>query len=242
MALPTTALGLNEINQHVDGNTGPLYNITDNADLNASDVRAWGNANNLSAYNYGSAGTPTGSGTEIAMGEFRGASAPTTAFSGTMTTRYIVVYSGDAYIPNAYYSGFSDGTVQGPSNGLGSHTNTSFSGSIAGRNATHTLRNMINIGIGSASGQIEFCISNPTGAYTATSTAWTSVYVQRGSGDTWARTSAASVTATYNSTYGYLLRATWGSFFGAPGPNAYSMSQYWGTGSFGINRSMYVNL
>lgn len=240
MALPTTHLGLNQINQHVDGNTGPLYNITDNADLNSSDVRAWGNAYNLSAYNYGTAGTPTGSGTEIAMGEFRGASAPTTAFSGTMNCRYTVVYSGSAYIPNTYYAGFMDGAIYGTT--LGSHTNTSFSGSIAGRNATHTLRNMVNIGIGSASGQIEFCISNPTGAYTATSTAWTSVYVQRGTGDTWARTSAASVTASYNSTYGYLLQAVWGSFFGAPGPNAYAMSTYWGTGANGTNRTMYLNL
>lgn len=239
MALPTSHLGLNEINQHVDGNTGPLYNITDNADLNSSDVRNWGNNYGNAGYSGGSVNTSSES--EIAMGEFRGASAPTTAFSGTMQTRYTIQYSGDAYIPNTYYSGFMTSDPYGVA--LGSHSNKTFTGVLLGRNATHNLWSFINVGIGSASGQIEFRIQNTSGAYTATSTAWTSVYIQRGSGDTWSRTSAASATAWYNASSGYQFKAVWGSFFGAPGPNAYAMSTYYGNSiSSGTNRSFYLNL
>jgi hypothetical protein len=228
MALNTTNLGLNEINQHVDGNTGPLYNITANADLNAADVRAWGNANALAGYHteagrggYGIAGVNTTNESEIAMGEFRAAAAPTVAFSGTMQALGKVIISGDQYVPNSYYSGYAQSVVV--TGGLGNHNATSYTGTIFGVTGTHTLRGITNGGI-STNGMIQFYVTNPTSAYTTTATDWTSLTV--GSLTlTRATMSYVSANTTSGNSYGdnYHMVGSWGTY-----PNSlYAMSSYW---------------
>ena len=230
MALSITHLGLNEINNHVDGQLGPFYNIIDNADLNSSDVRTWGNNYDNSGYSGldGVAGINTTSGSQISMGEFRGAEAPTSAFSGTMTSAYSIIYSGDQYVPNTYHSGYVTGV-------RGSHTNTTFTGTLGGRYATHTLRQIQNYGLGISSGLISVQFSNTSGAYTTTATDWTKLVVGSYSFN---RTDAASIYGGSTSGY-YYYTATWGRYYPYPA-QFYSLSTYFGTTS--TNYSSYIDL
>ena len=249
MALSIEHLGLNEINQHVDGNTGPLYNITNNADLNANDVRVWGNSFGSSAYTSvtGTAGVNTGSGTEISMGEFRGAAAPTNAFVGTMSIVYRLISSNSQYVPNTVYSGFADGTYIVPA--LGSHATTTYTGTIGGVSATHTLRAAVCSGLQfigvpqQSAGVIQFTITNNSAAYNTAATDWTSA--QWGSVFTGTRTSAANIYANTTSAAGqqynsnYYMSVNWGSIITTP-MVVYPYATYFGTSSSTL--SFKINL
>lgn len=236
MALSITHLGLNEINNHVDGRTS-LPIIIDNADLNSNDVRVWGNANHGGYDTFGplgdggsaAAGINTTAETEISMGEFRNAEAPTAAFSGTMTSAYNIVYSGDQYIPNTYNSGYLQSV-------RGSHTNTTFTGTIGGRYGTHTLTSIQNTGLGINSGLITFQIQNTSGAYNSSATDWSKLVV--GSYN-FNRTDASSTYAGGSSSYYYYYNATWGRYYPFPA-NFYSLSTYFGTTS--TNYTSYIDL
>lgn len=236
MALNIDHLGLNEINQHVDGNTGPLYNITDNADLNSNDVRVWGNTNGVTAYMNvtGGAGVNTGSSQEISMGEFRGAEAPTDAFSGTLNSVLRVVGSG-GYGPTFYYNGYTQVLINNSS--LGSHTNTTYTGTLGGRYATHTLYSMYGFSFGNyTSGIISLTFRNTTGAYTSTATDWSSMTV---GSNTLNRSAAnAATVSTPSGTYQYSI--TWGGYTSSNPP--YDISTYFGTSTTGTNYSAKVNL
>jgi len=230
MALSITHLSLNEIHEHAAGNTGPFYNIVNDADLNDSTIRTWGNANDNSAYSTitGAAGINTGSETEISIGEFRGAEAPTSAFSGTMTSAYNVVSSGDQYVPNSYYSGFVNGT-------RGSHTNTSFTGTIAGRYATHTLSTIQNYGLSTTAGLISLRLENTSGSYSTSATDWSTLYVGSHSFN---RSDSHSA---YAGTSGgkYYISYTWGRYYPTP-QIFYNMSTYFGTTA--TNFTTYIGL
>ena len=242
MALSITHLGLNEINQHVDGNTGPLYNITDNADLNSNDVRVWGSLYHDSTYSSlgplgpggsAAAGINTTSETEISMGEFRNAEAPTAAFTGTMTSGYTIIPGGDYYIPSSYYSGYVDGA-------RGSHTNKTFAGTLGGvYSSQHTLHLFQNSGLGTGSGIINIQWRNArpaaTTPYNASATDWTSVTV---GSTTFNRTDASSTYAGSNTNY-YYYQASWGRYYPTP-QIFYSLGTYFGTTA--TNFSMSVNL
>ena len=247
MALSITHLGLNEINNHVDGRTS-LPIIIDNADLNSNDVRVWGNANHDSTYaSMGSlgpggsaaAGINTTAETEISMGEFRNAEAPTAAFSGTMTSGYTIIQGADYYIPNTYYSGFQEGA-------RGSHTNKTFAGTLGGvYSSQHTLHLFQNSGLGTGSGTINIQWRNArpaaTTAYNASATDWTSVTVSGpGVSTTFNRTDANSTYAGSTSSY-YYYQASWGRYYPTPAV-FYSLLTYFGTTAAPQNFSMSVNL
>jgi len=223
MALNSTNLGLNEINQHVDGNTGPTYTITDNADLNAADVRQWGADFGLAGYALDNSSIDTTASSEIGMGEFRAAAAPTQAFSGTMAALHKVISNNDQYVPSSYYSGYAQSVVVG--GGMGTHNATSFTGTIFGVTGTHTLRGLFNGGI-QTSGLIQFYVTNPTSAYTTTATDWTSLTI---GSLTLLRTnmtySGANTTSGYAYGDNYYMSGTWGTF----NSNLYAMSTYWTT-------------
>lgn len=230
MALSITHLSLNEIHEHAGGNTGPFYNINYNADLNDNTIRVWGNNNDNSAYSTvtGAAGINTGSGTEISIGEFRGAEAPTSAFSGTMTSGYNVVSSGEQYVPDSYYSGFVNGT-------RGSHTNTSFTGTIAGRYATHTLSTIQNAGLGVSGGIISLRLENTSGSYSTSATDWSTLHVGSYSFN------RSDANSSYAGTSGgkYYINYNWGRYY--PTPSIfYSLSTYFGTTA--TNFSTYIDL
>jgi hypothetical protein len=246
MALSIQHLGLNEINQHVDGNTGPLYNITNDADLNANDVRVWGNSFGNSGYSGGSVNT--GSGTEIAMGEFRGAAAPTNAFVGTMSTAYRLVSSNSQYVPNTSYSGFADSTYITPA--LGSHATTTYTGTIGGVSATHTLRAAVCSGFQfvynpgqQSAGVIGFTITNNSAAYNTAATDWSSA--QWGSVFTGTRASATNIYGNTTSAGGsqynsnYYMSAAWGTIITTP-MVVYPYATYFGTSSSTL--SFQINL
>ena len=236
MALSITHLGLNEINNHVDGRTS-LYQIIDNADLNQQDVRQWG-ANNHDDTYVGVTGHPTTVSTEpfaeISMGEFRNAEAPNNAFQGTVTTEYKVVISGDQYVPNSYSSGFRE-TFSG------AHTNKTFTGTIGGATTTHTLHRVENYGLGTGSGVIGLQIRNNNGVpYNASATDWTKMVV---GSTTWNRSDAngfyaGSVPGSY-----YYYSVSWGRYYPTP-VIFYNMNTYWSPGlstTTTYNNTFYID-
>ena len=238
MALSITHLGLNEINNHVDGQTS-LYQIIDNADLNSSDVRTWGNANHDSTYSGidGVAGISTTSGSRISMGEFRGAEAPTSAFAGTMTTAYDVISGGGYYLPNQFMSGYGNFGF-GNTYTLGSHTNITYSGTIGGVYSTaHRLQLLRNSSLGTTtSGIITMQIANPRGSYgtattpySATATDWTNITV--GSGITLTRAGSNSISVGTSSNY-YYMNVQWGRYSPLPAIY-YSLGSYFGNTTIG---------
>ena len=247
MALSITHLGLNEINNHVDGRTS-LPIIIDNADLNSTDVRTWGNSYHNSSYSgLGGAGINTASGSQISMGEFRGAEAPTSAFAGTMTTAYDVISGGGYYVPSQFMSGYSNFGF-GTTYTLGSHSNLTFSGTIGGVYSTaHRLQLLRNSALGDlGSGVINMQIGNPRGSYgsattpySATATDWTNITV--GSGITLTRASANSISVGTNANY-YYYNVAWGRY---TSPQIfYSLYTYFGnvTSSSTTNYSFQLNL
>ena len=237
MALSITHLGLNEINNHVDGRLS-MYQIIDDGNLNDQDVRQWGAANHDDTY-VGVAGHPTlvntVSQSEISMGEFRNAEAPTIAFDGTMTAEYDVVASGEQYVPSSYYSGFLEGS-------RGAHTNKTFTGTIGGAYATHTLHRVENFGVQSIYGLIHLQIRNTSGAaYNASATDWTKMVV---GSTTWNRTDANSISkgVSAGSTYHY-YNVIWGRYYPTPGIY-YNMDDYWSPGlsqTATYNNTFYID-
>jgi len=238
MTLSVTHLGLNEIHEHAGGNTGPFYNIVNNAQLNDTAVRAWGNLYGVSAYQNvtGGAGINTSSGSEVSMGEFRGAAQPTEAFPGTLTSILRIQGSGGGYGPTFYYNGYTQISISGSS--LGSHTNTSYTGTIGGRYATHTLYSMYGFSFGNyTSGIISLTFRNTTGAYTSTATDWSSMTV---GSNTLNRSAANAATVSTPSSGTYQYAITWGGFTSGNPP--YDISTYFGTSTTGTNYSAKVNL
>ena len=242
MALSITHLGLNEINNHVDGQTSFIQIIND-ADLNSNDVRVWGNTHGNSSYWSGTtldgldgAGVNTGSGTLISMGEFRGAEEPTEAFPGTLTSVLVTSNPGGGYGPTLYYNGYTQATIG--SSTLGSYSNTSYTGTLGGRYATHTLYAMQGFSYGNyTSGIISMTFRNTTGAYTSTATDWTSITV---GSNTLNRSAANAATISTPSTGTYQYYISWGGYTSGNPP--YDISTYFGTSTSGTNYSAKVNL
>ena len=262
MALSITDLGLNEINNHVDGRTS-LPIIIDNADLDSNDVRVWGSQYHDSTYSGNGtaytglgalypggpdvAGVNTTSETEISIGEFRNAEAPTSAFAGTMTTAYDVIPGGDYYIPSQFINGYANFGF-GSSYTLGSHSNMTFAGTVGGVYSTaHRFQMLRNSALGDlGSGIISMQIGNPRGSYgsattpySATATDWTNITV--GSGITLTRAAANSISVGSNSNY-YYYNVQWGRY--TTPQIFYSLYTYFGnvTTSSTTNYSFQMNL
>jgi len=213
MAVPTSNLSISNLHTEVGGGA------TSQASLDDGDIRAFGNAYAQAQYNVGTAGVPLTSGTEIALGEFRGAAAPvvTTAFDGTFTHRYSV-YPGGQYVATTVDDAMTSMSVQ------------SFTGLLMGVNATHTIRVFRNSGVspstggqnsaGQAAGQISLSIennilsTNPAGSYT--NTGWN--YIQFGY-------YGAPNSSTYSHT---LYRSNAASFFVSPYSQNHYVTYTWG--------------
>mgnify|MGYP001462078988 CR=1 FL=1 len=193
MALPTSNISINDIHLVVGGGSGTQ------ASLNDTDIRTWGNSFNVHAanpsYNVGTAGISTSSGSEIAIGEFRGGVVPpaNTAFQGTFTHRYSYA-SGGQYAPSTN----TDTTS--------SFSNSTFTGTLMGVSATHTVNTFSNGGIAGTRGIVTLAISNNASA-TYSNTGWTSVTFgsQNGSSYTLLRTDATFSASGSSGTY------QWGS-------------------------------
>ena len=164
MAIPTSNLSISNLHTEVGGGA------TAEASLDDLDIRAFGNAYALPTHNVGTAGVPLTQGTEIALGEFRGAAAPsvTQAFVGTYTHDYNV-YPGGQYTATTHEDAMSSMSQQ------------TFTGNLMGVNATHTITAFRNSGLAPANyaGLITLTISNnipannPIGAYT--NSGWSSI-------------------------------------------------------------------
>ena len=164
MAIPTSNLSINDLHTEIGSSSGSQASLDD------LDIRAFGNAYALPANNVGTAGVPLTQGTEIALGEFRGASAPTVtqAFVGTYTHNYNV-YPGGQYTATTHEDAMSSMSQQ------------TFTGNLMGVNATHTITAFRNSGLAPANyaGLITLTISNnipannPIGAYT--NSGWSSI-------------------------------------------------------------------
>lgn len=250
MALSITHLGLNEINNYVDGRTS-LPIIIDNADLNSTDVRTWGSQNHDSEYSSvpnGIPGVDLNNESMISMGEFRNASAPQTAFAGTMTTAYDVVPGGDYYIPSQFMSGYANFGF-GSTYTLGSHSNMTFAGTVGGVYSTaHRFQLLRANSLGTLTdATITMQIANPRGSYgsattpySATATDWTNITV--GSGITLTRAAANSISVGSNVNY-YYYNVTWGRYYPTP-QILYSLYTYFGNVTSGstTNYSFQMNL
>ena len=230
MALPTSNISINDIHLVVGGSS------SSQASLNDSDIRTWGNSFNVHAanpsYNVGAAGISTSAGSEIAIGEFRGGVVPpaNTAFQGTFTHRYSFA-SGGQYAPSTN----TDSTS--------SFSNSTFTGTLMGVSATHTVTGFSNGGIAGSKGIVTLNIQNNANA-TYSNSGWTSVTFgsQNGSSYTLLRTDATfsgtapnasfqwgSAGTSFNYPTGYLYTTHFG------GVNAYSNNAYQNvTGSFQI--------
>ena len=164
MAIPTSNLSINDLHTEIGSSSGSQASLDD------LDIRAFGNAYALPANNVGTAGVPLTQGTEIALGEFRGAAAPsvTQAFVGTYTHDYNV-YPGGQYTATTHEDAMSSMSQQ------------TFTGNLMGVNATHTITAFRNSGLAPANyaGLITLTISNnipannPIGAYT--NSGWSSI-------------------------------------------------------------------
>ncbi len=200
MALATTNISINDIHAAAGGSTNT------EASLNDSDIRSWGNLYNVHSvnpsYNVGAAGISTTSGSEIAIGEFRGGVVPpaNTAFQGPFTHRY-AGFSGGQYAPS---------TVQ---DATSSFSNQFFTGTLMNVIGTHQINSFINQGISGSRGIITMNISSPTAtpgsAYT--NGGWTNVTFTKHGGQ---QLSLLRTDATFSaSTSGNINTAvyTWGS-------------------------------
>ena len=203
MAVPTSNLSISNLHTEVGGGA------TAEASLDDLDIRAFGNAYANPTYNVGTSGVPLTQGTEIALGEFRGAAAPsvTQAFVGTYTHDYNV-YPGGQYTATTHEDAMSSMSQQ------------TFTGNLMGVNATHTITAFRNSGLAPANyaGLITLTISNnipannPIGAYT--NSGWSSI--QFG----------------YYNNYSYslsLLRSQAASFTASPFTATHSVTYEWGT-------------
>jgi len=179
-------LSLNTLNDiYVLNREGSLERIFDNADMNATAVRTWGIQRSSTSTNSGSFGG-IGSGTrinptqntQIAMEQFAGLRNPSEAFSGAMTFSSSLT-AGSYYVPATQWSGYN--TLVGYPI-MGSHTNTLFTGTIGGRNATHSLTRLTNSGFANSGGfGIQMTITNTTGQYSVTATDWRRIEISYGS-------------------------------------------------------------
>ena len=230
MALATSNLSINDLHLVVGGTSGTQ------ASLNEADIRTWGNTFNVHAanpsYNVGTAGISTTSGSEISIGEFRGGVVPpaNTAFQGTFTHRYSYS-SGGQYAPSTA----ADKTS--------SFSNNTFTGTLMGVSATHTVTVFQNLSLSTARGIVSLNIQNNANA-TYSNSGWTSVSFGSQNGGTYTllRTDATfSATApncsfqwgsagqNFNYSNGYLFTTHFG------GVNAYQNYAYQNvTGSFQI--------
>tara|TARA_B000000609_G_C24177868_1_gene355498 strand:- start:2087 stop:2809 length:723 start_codon:yes stop_codon:yes gene_type:complete len=202
MALPLTDISISDIHQVVGGAS------TDQASLNDSDIRTWGNLYNVHAsnpsFNVGSAGIPTTSNTEIAIGEFRGGFTPasSTLFSGTFTHKF-QVNPGGQYTPTSfgdYSNAFS---------------NPNFTGSFMGLTATHTVTSFSCSGLSSTAGLIQLIIqSNSTSMTAPSNSGWTSVTFKSYNNSTYTlqRSAASFSPNTYSA--GTSATYTWGTITG----------------------------
>lgn len=165
MAVPTSNLSISNLHTEVGGGA------TAEATLDDLDIRAFGNAYANPTYNVGTAGVPLTQGTEIALGEFRGAAAPsvTQAFVGTYTHNYNV-YPGGQY------------TATTVADVMTSMSQSTFTGNLMGVNATHTITQLRNSGVSStasAAGIVSITFqnsipsNNPIGAYS--NSGWSSI-------------------------------------------------------------------
>lgn len=194
MALGTSNISINDVHTTIGGAGGTQ------ASLNDSDVRTWGNTYAKALYNFGAAGVPTGSGTEIALGEFRDANPvpATTAFGGTFTHKYSA-YPGGQYTPGSY------------ADQAQSFSNPTFTGTFAGITATHTITDFQNSSLITTAGIITMTVtSNNTSLTTPTNSGWTSVTFK-----------------SYNNTTYTLLRSA-ATFSGQAYSNGTSASWTWG--------------
>ena len=166
MAVPTSNLSISNLHTEVGGGA------TAEATLDDLDIRAFGNAYANPTYNVGTSGVPLTQGTEIALGEFRGAAAPsvTQAFVGTYTHNYNV-YPGGQY------------TATTVADTMTAMSQSTFTGNLMGVNATHTITQFRNSGISNnpntPAGIVSFTIqnsipsNNPIGAYS--NSGWSSI-------------------------------------------------------------------
>ena len=210
MAVPTSNLSISNLHTEVGGGASAQASLDD------LDIRAFGNAYANPIYNVGTAGVPLTQGTEVALGEFRAAAAPsvTQAFVGTYTHGYNV-YPGGQYTAT---------TVADTMTSMSAQT---FTGNLMGVNATHTITAFRNSGVSStasAAGIISLTIqnnipaSNSAGAYT--NSGWSSLQF-----------------GYYgNSSYSLsLLRNQASSFTVSPYSTVHSATYEWGTISTAAN-------
>ena len=227
-------LSLNTLNDiYVLNRENQLERVFDNADMDATAVRNWGIQQSSATTNSGSFGgttrntriNPTQS-TQIALGQFEGLRNPDTAFEGAMTFGYGTT-PGAYYVPGFAYSGYNQ--IAG-SPFIGSHTATTFTGTIGGRNATHTLKRIQNAGFLTGDGYgVSMVIQNTTGAYSATATDWNRIELTFGtnsggvSGTRYlSRTRAINVNANGSIAFG-------GSAFASPTASAQTAASPAGT-------------
>ena len=221
MALPLTDISISDIHQVAGGGS------TDEASLNDSDIRTWGNLYNAHpsnpSFNVGSAGIPTAGNTEIAIGEFRGGVVPasSTLFSGTFTHRF-QVNPGGQYTPTSY----GDYTLTS-----GGFSNPTFTGSFMGLTATHTVTSLSNSGLSSTAGLIALTIqTNNTSGTTPSNSGWTSVTFKSYNNTTYTflRTDASFTSNAFST--GTTATYTWGTI-GSNFVYPYGYADYFG----GIN-------
>lgn len=191
MALGTTNISINDIHTTIGGV------INTEASLNDADIRTWGNTYAKSNFNFGAAGVPLGSGTEIALGEFRDANPnpATTAFGGTFTHKY-QVNPGGQYTPSSY-GDYSN-----------NFSNPTFVGTFAGITGTHTMSTFQNSGLSSTAGSINLQVtSTNTGMVAPTNSGWTSVTFKSYNNVTYTLQRSA---ATFSSSaYSFGTNASW---------------------------------
>tara|TARA_B100000085_G_scaffold256252_1_gene256624 strand:+ start:93 stop:812 length:720 start_codon:yes stop_codon:yes gene_type:complete len=223
MALPTSNISINDIHTTIGGGSST------EASLNDADVRSWGNTYGKALYNFGAAGVPTGSGTEIALGEFRDAnpSPATTAFAGTFTHKY-QVNPGGQYTPSSY-GDYSN-----------NFSNPNFVGTFAGITGTHSIAAFSNSGLSSTAGSINLQITTTnTSGTTPTNSGWTSVTFKSYNNTTYTlQRSAATFTGNAHS-LGTSASWSWGTVSLVNGAYnyTYSFTDYFG----GKNNRTIVN-
>lgn len=202
MSLPLNDISISDIHQVVGGAS------TDQASLNDSDIRTWGNLYNVHganpSFNVGSAGIPTAGNTEIAIGEFRGGVVPasSTLFSGTFTHRF-QVNPGGQYTPTSYGDYSS------------AFSNPNFTGSFMGLTATHSVTSISCSGLSATAGLIQMVIqSNNTSMTNPSNSGWTSVTFRSYNNTTYTllRTDASFSPMAFAS--GTQASYTWGSISG----------------------------
>ena len=184
----------NLVNIYVANREGQLEQIVDNANMNDQNVRDWGVLNQLDAlvtnnvaFGQGVTNNLNPSGqfkeytrinpsqnTQIALKQFQWLKNSPNPFDGDMTIAYNQT-AASGYLPAGFGSGYTNvtgyNTVQ-----YGSHNNITYNGLLGGANATHTLKQLVNVGFGSGTSALGFGVTwrieNPSQAYSATATDW----------------------------------------------------------------------